>query len=179
MLVPAGGVDKDGVWHPVKNKEYLVCERSLSTIFRAKFMAAAKKALPCETFPQELWKTDWVVKIKPPVRNPKKVLDYLGRYVHRIAISNSHILSLIDGMVTFRYQESDSSSANKKRLLQVRCELREKAKIQEEPPKEPPATAASNLCPCCKKGRLVVVETLPRKARSPPWQGMWKTEEQG
>jgi len=108
MLVPAGGMDKDGLWRPAKNRKYLVCERSLSKIFRAKFMAKAKKAFPEECFPRELWNTDWVVKIKPPVRNPNKVLDYLGRYVKRIAIANSRILSLEDGMVTFRYQESDS-----------------------------------------------------------------------
>ena len=214
MLVPAGGLDKDGVWQPVKNKKFLVREKSLSRIFRAKFMAAAKKALPHETFPQELWKIDWVVKIKPPVRNPEKVLDYLGRYVHRIAISNSRILALKDGMVTFRYQKSDTrewkttslpaleflrkflqhvlpdrfhkvryfglwSPANKKRLKKVRQELREKKGITEEPKEEAVSTTPNTLCPCCGKGKLVIVETLPKKARSPPWQGMWKTEEQG
>jgi len=71
-------------------------------------MAKARKALPKVTFPEDLWKTDWVVKIKPPIKNPNKVLDYLGRYVNRIAIANSRILSLKDGMVTFRYQHSDT-----------------------------------------------------------------------
>jgi len=108
MLVPAGGLDKDGVWRPARKKKYLVCEKALSKVFRAKFMARMKKQFPGETFVQELWRTDWVVKIKPPINKPGKVLDYLGRYVHRIAIANSRILSLEDGMVTFRYQESDS-----------------------------------------------------------------------
>jgi len=108
MLVPAGGLDADGRWRQARKKKYLVCEKSLSKIFQAKFMAGARKEMPGEIFPQELWQTDWVVKIKPPIRNPKKVLDYLGRYVHRIAIANSRILSLENGMVTFRYQESDT-----------------------------------------------------------------------
>ncbi len=216
MLVPAGGVDKDGVFQPVKNRKYLVCEKAFSRIFRGKFMAAAKKALPKEKFPEELWKVDWVVKIKPPVRNPEKVLDYLGRYVHRIAISNSRIISLKDGMVTFRYQKSDTrewkttsmpaleflrkflqhvlpdrfhkvryfglwSPGNKKRLRKIRQELREKKGIPDEPKEEAVSLPAAPdvLCPCCRKGRLVIVETLPKKARSPPWQGKWKTEVQG
>lgn len=215
MLVPAGGVDQDGVFQPVKNKKYLVCEKSLSKIFRGKFLAAAKKALPHEKFPEELRKADWVVKIKPPVTNPEKVLDYLGRYVHRIAISNSRILSLKDGMVTFRYQKSDTrewktkslpaveflgkflqhvlpdrfhkvryfglwSPGNKKRLKKIRQELREAKGIPEESKAEAVSLSAPNtLCPCCKKGRLVIVETLPKQARSPPWQGKWKTVEQG
>jgi hypothetical protein len=108
MLVPAGGVDTDGRWLAAKKKKYLVCEKALSKLFRGKFMARIRKAFPEESFPQELWQSDWVVKIKPPIKNPKKVLDYLGRYVHRIAIANSRIISLEDGKVTFRYQESDS-----------------------------------------------------------------------
>jgi hypothetical protein len=47
-----------------------------------------------------------VVCCKPPLTNSKKVLRYLGRYVHRIAIVNSRIESMDNGMVTFRYQES-------------------------------------------------------------------------
>lgn len=108
MLVPAGGLDTDGRWRRARKKKYLVCEKALSKIFRAKFMSRIKKALPGESLPRELWQTDWVVKIKPPITNPKKVLDYLGRYVHRIAIANSRILSLEDGTVTFRYQQSDT-----------------------------------------------------------------------
>lgn len=204
MLVPEGGVDKDGVWQPAKKREYLVCAKALSKIFRAKFMAAARKELPQETLPQELWQTDWVVDIQPSIKNPKKVLDYLGRYVHRIAIANSRILSLKDGMVTFRYQESDTgiwktmtlhameflrrflqhvlpggfhkvryfglwSPANRKNLKKVRHELREKAGIHEEAKETTPATTVNNICPCCKKGVMVVLEHLPPRARSPPW----------
>lgn len=213
MLVPSGGLDKDGVWRPAKNRKYLVCERALSKIFRARFMAKAKKAFPKERFPRELWHTDWVVKIKPPIRNPNKVLDYLGRYVHRIAIANSRILSLEDGMVTFRYQESDSrrwktmrlaameflrrflqhvlpdgfhkvryfglwSPANRKNLKKVQVHLAKQGKRIKEGKKETPASASDHLCPCCKKGVMVVIEWLPR-ARSPPGTITSGTEGQG
>jgi hypothetical protein len=207
MLVPAGGLDKDGIWRPAKNSKYLVCERALSRIFRAKFMSKAKKALPKETFPESLWHTDWVVKIKPPIKNPNKVLDYLGRYVHRIAIANSRILSLKDGMVTSRYQESDSrkwktitlqameflrrflqhvlpdgfhkvryfglwSPANRKKLKKVQLQLAKQGKRIKEDKKETPAPSPDHVCPCCKKGVMVVIEWLPRRARSPPLTGM-------
>jgi hypothetical protein len=205
ILVPAGGLDKNGIWQPARNKDYLVCEKALSKIFRAKFMAKAKKALPKETFPEDLWQTDWVVKIKPPIKNPNKVLDYLGRYVNRIAIANSRILSLKDGMVTFRYQHSDTgkwdtmelkameflrrflqhvlpdgfhkvryfgawSPAIRKKLKEVQVQLAVQGKTIKEDKQETPAP--NRLCPCCKKGIMVVIEWLPRRARSPPLIGM-------
>ncbi len=105
MLVPAGGLDADGNWHTTR-KKWLVPVRALSQLFRARFMKLAKKSLPEVTFPQKVWSKDWVVYCKPPLTNSKKVLRYLGRYVHRIAIANSRIESMDNGNVTFRYQES-------------------------------------------------------------------------
>ena len=105
MLIPAGGLDKDGNWRTTR-KKWLFPVKALSKLFRARFMKLAQKALPDEAFPQEVWKKDWVVYCKPPLTNSKKVLRYLGRYVHRIAIVNSRIESMDNGKVTFRYQES-------------------------------------------------------------------------
>lgn len=210
MLVPAGGVAADGYWRQARKIKYLVCEKALSKLFRGKFMARLRKVFPEETFPSELWQTDWVAKIKPPIKNPKKVLDYLGRYVHRIAIANSRILSLENGMVTFRYQESDTrrwktmtlaaeeflrrylqhvlpegfhkvryfglwSPANRKKLREVQQQLAAKQR-EEEPAK--PVTATGRICPCCGKGVMMVVEVLPRRARSPPWETLQTTGRQ-
>lgn len=108
LLVPAGGLDKDGVWRPARKKEFLVPVRALSRGFRGRFMKLAKIALPDVAFPQEVWDKEWVVFCKPAFNRTRKVLRYLGRYVHRIAITNNRILALKDGMVTFRYQNSDS-----------------------------------------------------------------------
>ena len=113
MLVPAGGLDKQGNWRPTR-KKWLVPVKALSKLFRARFMKLAQKALPAETFPQEVWHKEWVVYCKPPFTNSKKVLRYLGRYVHRIAIANSRIESVDDDKVTFRYQES--STGEQKRM---------------------------------------------------------------
>jgi hypothetical protein len=107
MLVPAGGLDKEGQWKESR-KKYLVPVEALSRGFRGRFMKMARKALPEESFSQEVWNREWVVFCKPTFNRAKKVLRYLGRYVHRIAISNNRILSLENGTVTFRYQNSDT-----------------------------------------------------------------------
>ena len=52
--------------------------------------------------PDKVWKQDWVVHIKP-VGNGEKALEYMGRYLFRVAISNNRIIKLENGMVTFRY----------------------------------------------------------------------------
>ena len=115
MLVPAGGLDTDGYWRTTR-KKWLVPVKALSRLFRARFMKLAQKALPEEGFPQDVWKKEWVVYCKPPLTNSKKVLRYLGRYVHRIAIVNSRIESIDNGNVTFRYQESATGKQKKMTL---------------------------------------------------------------
>ena len=112
MLVPAGGLDIDGNWRTTR-KKWFVPVKALSKLFRARFMKLAQKALPEESFPQEVWKKEWVVYCKPPLTNSKKVLRYLGRYVHRIAIVNSRIESMDNGNVTFRYQENATGKQKK------------------------------------------------------------------
>jgi hypothetical protein len=115
LLVPAGGLAKDGGWRPAR-KKFLVPVKALSPIFRAIFMKLARKALPEETFPKEVWDQNWVVFSKPTFRNTKKVLHYLGRYVHRIAIANNSILAMENDHVTFRYQNSTSREWKTMRL---------------------------------------------------------------
>jgi hypothetical protein len=109
MLVPGGGLDKDGVWR-CGRKKFLVPVRALSRMFRARFMKLAGKALSEVTFPKEVWDKEWVVFCKPTFNRARKVLRYLGRYVHRIAITNQRILATKNGTVTFRYQESKSGT---------------------------------------------------------------------
>lgn len=103
-LVPGGGLGADGHWIPTR-KDDLLPVRALSRLFRGIFMTRAKRALPDHGWPACAWKQEWVVYAKPTVKNPDAVLSYLGRYVHRIALSNSRILSIDDGKVTFRYQK--------------------------------------------------------------------------
>ena len=107
-LVPAGGVSDDQEWLPAR-QNYLVPVRALSRIFRGIFKEMVAKELPDLMISKAVWNKEWVVYCKPAIQGVEKVLDYLGRYVHRIAISNSRILSIDDGKVTFRYQKCGQS----------------------------------------------------------------------
>jgi hypothetical protein len=62
-----------------------------------------------------LFRQDWVVYAKRPFGGPEHVLRYLGAYTHRVAISNSRLIALADGKVTFRWR--DSAHGNKKRPM--------------------------------------------------------------
>ena len=104
-LVPAGGVSADGEWLPAR-KNYLVPVRALSKIFRAVFKDMLTQKLLELQVPATTWHKDWVVYAKPVIQGPDQVLQYLGRYVHRIALTNSRILAIDNGQVTFRYQKS-------------------------------------------------------------------------
>lgn len=55
-----------------------------------------------------LYSKKWVVHMKPAIKRPEYVLEYLGRYTHRVAISNHRIVSLKDGMVTFKYKNRET-----------------------------------------------------------------------
>lgn len=103
-LVPAGGVSPDRQWLPAR-KNYLVPVKALSKLFRGIFCDLVKKRIPELHIPASVWTVEWVVYCKPSVQGADTVLNYLGRYVHRIGITNSRIVSIEDGKVTFRYQE--------------------------------------------------------------------------
>jgi hypothetical protein len=108
MLVTAGGLSADSsAWIDSKHPAFLVPVRALSTIFRAKFCAGLKKAELLGGVPPSLWKKPWVVHCQPAGRGDK-VLDYLGRYVFRIAITNSRLESLANGQVRFRYRDNQT-----------------------------------------------------------------------
>jgi hypothetical protein len=107
-IVPGGGIDYRGTWKPVKisatGKAYLFPVENLSRVFRGKFMAVLQKHLPQEKpFVRELYKTDWVVYAKEPFAGPDQVVEYLGRYTHKVAISNHRLTSVDPTGVEFSY----------------------------------------------------------------------------
>lgn len=104
-LVPGGGLSADGQWRPAR-EGYLVPVRALSPIFRGIFLDLLAQALPDIAIPDSVRKQAWVVYCKPTVQGAENVLTYLGRYVHRIAITDRRILAVEDGKVTFRYQNA-------------------------------------------------------------------------
>lgn len=108
ILVTAGGLASDGqTWVEPKHPKFLVPDPALSIIFRAKFCAGLKKAGLLSAAPVSAWKKNWVVRSQHAGRGDK-VLDYLGRYVFRIAITNSRLESIGNGMVRFRYRDNSS-----------------------------------------------------------------------
>jgi hypothetical protein len=106
MLVTAGGVSADGQdWLQPKNPKFLVPVRALSVIFRAKMRAALEKARLLENVTSDVWTKPWIVHCQH-AGSGEKVLDYLGRYVFRIALTNNRLERLHNGLVTFRYRDN-------------------------------------------------------------------------
>jgi Putative transposase/Transposase zinc-binding domain len=116
FLVSAGGLSADGQqWVPAKNPKFLVPVRALSRIFRAKVRDGLKAAGKGQQVPAEAWKKEWVVHAQH-AGSGQKVLDYLGRYVFRIAITHSRLESLQDDHVTFRYRDNRTQQTMHVRL---------------------------------------------------------------
>jgi hypothetical protein len=66
-----------------------------------------------------LRKAEWVVYAKRPFAGPEQVLDYVGRYTHRVAISNNRLLDIDQGKVTFRYKDYRHDAHQKTMTLQA------------------------------------------------------------
>jgi hypothetical protein len=106
LLVTAGGLSANGTqWIAPKNPAFLVPVQALSVIFRAKVCAGLQRAGLLDQVAPSTWTTPWVVHAQPAGRG-QRVLDYLGRYVFRIAIANSRLEEVTDEDVTFRYQDN-------------------------------------------------------------------------
>jgi hypothetical protein len=134
-IIPAGGLSLDGTRWIKTRQAFFLPVQVLSRVFRGKFAAGLQRAfqdgqlsfrgpLAGLTQPKTfaawrrlLFRKDWVVYAKPPFGGPEYVLQYLGRYTHRVAISNHRLVSLVDGQVTFRWR--DSAHGNEQKLLSL------------------------------------------------------------
>jgi hypothetical protein len=107
FLVPAGGLSFDGQrWIPTRNSTYLVAEKPLAMIFKAKFRDAIEKAGLGHLFAEAFAQSGWVVDCEF-VDDGRGVVKYLAPYVFRTAISNNRICSLSeDGQVTYRFKDN-------------------------------------------------------------------------
>jgi len=134
-IVTGGGLSKSGrSWKPCKN-DFFLPVKVMSKLFRGKFLAYLKKlraedkliypgavshlAQPAVwgALISDLYKKKWVVYCKPPFDGTKGVLEYLGRYTHRIAISNHRIVKTEDDKVSFRWR--DYADNNKSKVMTV------------------------------------------------------------
>jgi hypothetical protein len=134
-VVPAGGLSLDHTRWVRSPDNYFLPKEVLREIFRGKFVAALQQAFQngqlnfqgdlkllaqpkiFAAWLRPLFRQDWVVYLKRPFGGPAYVLHYLGRYTHRVAISNHRLVSFSDGQVTFRWR--DSAHHNEQKLLSL------------------------------------------------------------
>ena len=133
-VVPGGGLSPDGRrWVSCRKSSFFLPVRVLSSRFRNLFLTYLRKAFEegklqfhgamaglarpsaFEALCRRAAKAKWVVFAKAPFGGPEQVLKYLARYTHRVAISNSRILSIEDGKVTFQWK--DYADGNKTRVM--------------------------------------------------------------
>jgi hypothetical protein len=122
-VVTGGALAPDATrWIPAR-PGFLFPVRAVAKVFRARYLAGLRRAfdrgeLHCSgglapladpvafhAWLSELRRQAWVVYCKPPFAGPEHVLAYLGRYTHRVALSNNRLLALADGRVHFRWRD--------------------------------------------------------------------------
>ena len=105
-IIPAGGLSKQGFWMNARKKFFLPV-KVVSRKFRGKFLALLKESniAVSKELLDTCYNKEWITYCKPPFKTAACVVEYLGRYTHRIAISNNRILSSKDGSVTFKWRD--------------------------------------------------------------------------
>jgi len=125
-IIPAGGITKSNKWKATRVKgkpgcrkaRYLFPVTEMKKVFRARFVAALRKAITLDkNISEELFAKHWVIYCEQPFYGPKQVIQYLGNYTHKIAISNSRIISVNHGQVTFHAK--DYRHKGKRVILQL------------------------------------------------------------
>jgi len=137
-VVTGGGLSPEGNRWVSCRKRFFIPVRVMSALFRGKFLAYLKETFNAgevifpggighlkephvfESFRKQFYYKKWVVYCKPPFDGAKGVLQYLGRYTHRIAISNNRILTAEDDTVTFRWR--DYSDDNKQKTMTLKAD---------------------------------------------------------
>ena len=132
-VIAAGGLAPDHASWVSARRSFFLPIGVLSRVFRGKFVEGLRNAFHRGDLKfhgslrplaeprsfraglRALFRQDWIVYAKPPFGGPQHVLRYLGAYTHRVAISNSRLIALADGKVTFRWR--DSAHGNKKRPM--------------------------------------------------------------
>jgi hypothetical protein len=188
-IVPGGGVDKNGNWQNIRaDGKFLFPVKAFSKVFRAKYVAALAECLELDKkFRESLFKKDWVVYA---------VIEYLGRYTHKIAISNNRLKEVNENSVTFTYK--DYKTKGEKKLIRLSHEefirrfslhilprrfvkmrhygflssswKRQKLKALQEKLhvkiNDRKPKTLLRKCPCCKEGNLITIEVFGK--RGPP-----------
>ena len=136
-VIPSGCLSLDDSQWIAGRENFLFRVEPLSEVFQGKFIHYLEKAFekgklifPGKTQPlgtskgfrdlkNQLWAKNWVVYSKAPFAGPEQVLDYLGRYTHRVAISNHRIVDVKNGKVTFQYRNRKDKDTLKVMTLEA------------------------------------------------------------
>ncbi|MBI1788118.1 MAG: IS91 family transposase [Acidobacteria bacterium] len=139
-VVTGGGLPPDGECWIAGRPRFLLSVRVLSRLFRRLFLEALERAFAKaqlqfhgaleqlrdrDAFQQHLEparQTKWVVYAKPPFGGPAHVIEYLGRYTHRVAVSNQRLLALDHEQVTFQYKDYRSHDPQRSRQMSLPAE---------------------------------------------------------
>lgn len=120
LIVPAGGIIDNRKWKSSRNRgKFLFRVEHLSSVFRARFVAELKIWAKHKTITlrksllDKLFEKDWVVYAKQPFAGPGQVIEYMGRYTHRVAISNNRIKQITGKKVTFSYINRQDNNTKK------------------------------------------------------------------
>jgi hypothetical protein len=137
-VVTGGGLRPDGAQWRACRQRFLFAVKALGTVFRGKYLAGVERlrtqqrltfagdsatlaeAETWESFRQQLYAKPWIVYAKPPWGSPEQVLKYLSRYTHRVAIANSRLVFVGDGVVRFRY--TDYAAGELAKVMELRAE---------------------------------------------------------
>jgi hypothetical protein len=229
--VPNGGLRKDGTWQfPKKgNEKFLFPVKAMQSVYKAVFMKGLDHLIQnkmidvppdfsteksvYKAWKNELYSKNWVIYAKRPFGGPKQVIEYLGRYTHKVAISNHRIKAADTEGVVFEYKDYKtggekkdmrlttdefirrfvqhilppkfrrmrhygflSNASKQKSLEKARKALKVKAQItldkaaRREAARQKLLGQNPDLCPCCKKGKMLRVGILP-PSRAPPNAG--------
>lgn len=207
LIIPGGGIAASGCWKKAKsNGRYLFPVKAMSIVFKNKFMKDFLQLLKTEnkniepSLRESLYNKNWIVYAKSPFGGPRQVIEYLGRYTHKVAISNHRIASVENDKVSFRYKDYADDSKQKimtldateflrrfclhilppgyrkiryygfmananSALLQVQQKEmgvavqsgKEIKKLSWKVIAKQKLNYDADLCPCCKKGRMVTL----------------------
>ena len=169
-VIPAGYLSHDGERWIHSKKKFLFPVKALSRVFRGKFIEQMELAFNDLIFPgkiadigtdagfrklkKQLYSKEWVVYSKQPFGGPKQVLEYLGRYTHRVAISNNRILDIENNTITFSYK--DRKNDNEKKSMPLKAnEFIRRFLLHALPKKFMRIRHSGFLANRCKKGNLL------------------------
>jgi len=197
-IVPGGGVDAHGRWkQQLRSNKFLFAVKALSKVFRARYVQQLRsKGINDKVLIESLFAKQWVVYAKRPFGGPKQVIEYLGRYTHKVAISNHRIEEVSGSHVTFRYKDYKAGGINNpmtlsnhefvrrfaqhilpQRFVRIRhygmvSSTWKRSKLQALQAvlnvirNSSPVKTMLYQCRCCKKGILITIEVFGK--RGPP-----------